>query len=364
MIDTMPLQRPQRSALLSAGIRELGWGLWTVSAELRALRERAAAIPDPWLRADALHALDSKRGHSDGAALFWTLPARRHPGLLRLLLAYDVIYDYLDDVGERAARELGVSGPELYQALVDALDPSSPQGDYYAGLPWRDDAGYLHALVDLCRAECSALPSFALVRPLIEREVSRFAVLALNHEDDGTRRDAALETWAREEFGDGADMRWFELTAASSQSIVTLALLALATDPLATVADAEATYHAYFPWWAYAVTMIDSYVDQAEDRWNGAHSYISHYPSSEIAVARLCESVERSAERLLALPNGERHAVLLACMVAMYLSKDSARDGELRETTRRIVKSGGTLTAILLPVLRAWRIVNRQTSAT
>lgn len=324
----------------------------------------AAAIPDPALREDALHALDAKRGHSDGAALFWTLPTRRDPELLRLLVAYDVIYDYLDDVGERAARELGARDLPLYLALVDALDPARPHADYYRNLPWRDDGGYLRALVDCCRAECLRLPGLGVVRPLIEREAARIAVLGINHLDDPEQRAKALTSWAAGAFGETHDMRWFELTAASSQSIVTLALLALATDPLATTADATATYDAYFPWWAYAVTMLDSYVDQADDRASGAHSYISHYPAPEHAVQRLCEGVERSAERLLELPHGERHAVLLGCMVAMYLSKDSARAPELREATDRIGRSGGTLTTILLPVLRAWRIVNRQTAAT
>lgn len=334
-----------------------------VSEELRAWRERADAIPDRCLREDALHALDAKRGHSDGAALFWTLPARRRSDLLRLLVAYDVIYDYLDDVGERAARELGSADTQLYRALADALDPDAPSSDYYRLLPWHDDGGYLHALVARCREHCRALPRFDAVKPLIQREVTRFAVLAINH-DDSARRDTALREWASDEFGPDHELSWFELTAASSQSIVTLALLALAADPCTTSADAEATYAAYFPWWAYAVTMLDSYVDQAEDASSGAHSYIAHYPDLDLGVLRICESIESSARRLLTLPHGERHTVLLACMVAMYLSKDSARAAELRATTDRIRRSGGSMTALLVPVLRGWRIVNGQTAAT
>lgn len=296
--------------------------------------------------------------------MFWTLPHRRHPELLGLALAYDVVYDYLDDVGERAAREAGASSPLLYRALADALDPERTPAEYYRGLPWQDDGGYLLRLIERCHAGCRSLPGFGVVKPLIEREVSRFSILAVNHDEDACVRDAALQAWAVERFGHGYGMDWHELTAASSQSIVTLALLALATDPHVTSTEAETVYDACFPWWAYAVTMLDSYVDQAEDRRSGAHSYMAHYADHELAVLRLCESIERSAERLLALPNGERHAVLLGCMVAMYLSKDSARAPELREATARIVRSGGALTAILLPVLRAWRICNRQTSAT
>ncbi len=128
--------------------------------------------------------------------------------------------------------------------------------------------------------------------------------------------------------------------------------------------QAEAVHAAYFPWFALGVTMLDAWVDQEEDERSGAHSYVAHYPSREVAAARLCEIVERAAAAQLALPRGERHTVLLACMVAMYLSKDSARAPALREGSAQIVAAGGSLTRLLLPVLRLWRIANGQTRLT
>jgi hypothetical protein len=55
--------------------------------------------------------------------------------------------------------------------------------------------------------------------------------------------------------------------------------------------------------------------------------------------------------------------LLMGCMVAMYLSKDSARTRETSDTTKRLISAGGSLTKILRPILRAWRIANRQRSA-
>jgi len=52
----------------------------------------------------------------------------------------------------------------------------------------------------------------------------------------------------------------------------------------------------------------------------------------------------------------------VACMVAMYLSKDSARTPAMRARTRRLTSAGGSLTEILLPILQAWRIAYRQRS--
>lgn len=366
MPNSLPLSRQQFAALARAIHLQLRWGLRGVSDELREWRRQARAIPDATLRTDALYALDAKRGHSDGAGLFWTLPTRRRPELLRLLVTYDLIYDYVDEVGERAANDIGISDPHLYSALVDALDPTAePADDYYRSLPWSNDGGYLRALVDRCRNGCRRLPSFDVVRPLLALELARFDVLALNHAADPVERAASLRTWAAREFPGKTDMSWFELSAASSsQSIVTLALLALASDPAATLADAEATYAAYYPWWALCVTMMDSYADQADDRARGAHSYIAYYPTRDVAAGRLAEGVERAAEGVLRLPRGERHAVLLACMVALYLSKDGAWAAEMRSSTNKLRQSGGALTTILLPILRAWRLLNRQSAAT
>ena len=47
-------------------------------------------------------------------------------------------------------------------------------------------------------------------------------------------------------------------------------------------------------------------------------------------------------------------------MIAMYLSKDSARTPENRQTTRRLARAAGQLTTVMLPILRTWRVINRQ----
>jgi tetraprenyl-beta-curcumene synthase len=56
--------------------------------------------------------------------------------------------------------------------------------------------------------------------------------------------------------------------------------------------------------------------------------------------------------------------VIVACMVALYLSKDAARAPDVQPGSRRILEAGGSLSRALLPVLRIWRILNSQRSAT
>lgn len=362
--NALPLDRSQWRALVAATARELGWGLRAVSREVARWRARAEAIPDPELRRDALHALDAKRGHTDGAALFWTLPRRRDPALLRMLVRYEVLQDFLDSASEQGASVGPEHGAALYRSLSDALDVERPLSDYGLRRLARDDGGYLAALVAACREGCGALPGYAAVRPMLIREAERADVLLLNHHPCPATRDDRLRAWAARQSPGEPELRWYELTAAASGWITTHALLALAADPTATATDAHAVYAAYFPWLALTLTLLDSYADEADDAAAGNHNYLVHFPSRAAAIGRLRLSIGRAAHAVRALPGGERHAVLLGCMIALYLSKDSVRTPELHDATRQIAAAGGALPKRLLPILRAWRICNGQQRAT
>lgn len=362
MPGPLALTPTQSLALAGAVMRELGGGLRAVSHEVRRWRSRAQAIPDPQLRADALHALDCKRGHTDGAALFWTLPRHRDRRLLRALVTYELIQDYVDSASERAAA-IGDASP-LFLAAVDAIEPERPLSDHYRGHPWREDGGYLRALVEAFRADSTRLPSFAVVHEQLRRDARHARVLAVNHIADPARRDAALRAWAERELPGERELRWYELSAAASGWIGTHALLALAAEPDVSRDRVEETYAAYFPWCSLSLTMLDSYADMADDARSGDHSYFGHYRDPGEGVERLCSSLERCAEAVLRLPRGERHGVIVACMAALYLSKDDARTSAMRPATRQLARAGGTLPRALVPVLRIWRVCNSQRATT
>jgi tetraprenyl-beta-curcumene synthase len=363
------------AALARATARELIWGLRRVAREVDGWRTRAQRIPDAALRADALRALARKRGNIDGAALFATLPDRCDRDLLSLLVAYEILADYVDCVNERGA-DLGIdNGLQLQLALVDALDVTAEPSDYYR-YQRSDDGGYLDALVHSCRRGCERLPSYERVRPLLGRAAGLSPILGFNHDPDAARRDRALQRWAAQRWADPplphggppdpGELTWFERAAGASAWLTVLAMLALAADPRQPARpqrEARDTYEAYLSWISTTGAMLDSYSDLAEDLANGDHSYIGHYPTIEVAVGRLSELIGRSRSEARALRNGTRHSVVTACMIAFYLSKDSARTPALRAHTRRLRQAGGPLVTLLVPVLRLWRTAYGQRSA-
>ncbi len=358
-----PLTLRQAAALAGVAVRELAWIIPCVAHELERWRRRACAMPAGPLRDDALETLRRERLNVEGAALFAALPRRRDKRLLRLLIAYQIAFDYLDTVSERAAADPVSNGRRLHRSLVEALHPGCPTSDYYRFHPWRDDGGYLHALVTTCQRGCASLPRYDLVQPLVVRHGERFAVQSENHGPDPERRADAIVAWAEREAIEAGAASLLELAAAASSSLVTHALLTLAADPDADEGDVAAAEAAYYPWIAAASTLLDSFVDQADDAATGNHSYIAHYATPQAARERLCEIVHESARQARALRRGTRHALIAAGMVSMYLSKDCAREPALRDDARAILRAAGSLPRVQLPVMRAMRRLHGLRSA-
>lgn len=348
------LSPAQIITLIVAIARGVLWSRRATSRELHVWHDRAAAIPDVEIREDAFDAIVRKRDNAEGASLFSILPKHRDGRLLRLLVAYQVIWDFLDSVSERGACAGLDNGRQLHRALVEALNPEMPISDYYRHHPWKEDGGFLLELVVMCRCLCSELPSYRQVCGLMLEGVERCAIQGLNHEPDLLRRDVALRGWAEREFSEMPGLSWFELTAAAS-AFMPHALLALAAGRSCDRDELIAVHAAYFPWISLAIAMLDSYVDQDEDDVRESHSYISHYAGERLALERLAVIVRQAISHARHLPNGRRHAIIAASMIAMYLSKASANVPRRRAQTRTLIRAGGLLAMLLLPAAYIWR---------
>lgn len=360
--NAAPLSPRQLAALAGAVWRELTWSLPHTRREIARWKKRAEAIPSAAIRQDALRTIATKRGHIDGAALFTILPSSRSACLLRLLVAYELIWDFLDTVNEHGVL-VGAgqqNGRQLHLALIDALDSSRPIADYYRHHPWRADGGFLRLLVETCRESTQGLPSYDVALPSLLVEAHRAQVLAINHDPDSQRRDSDLRAWAQANAPATDGTTWYELSGAASASLTIHALLALAAMPDCTAEQIKAARAAYFPWISAATTMLDSYVDQHDDLLHGDHSYIAHYPDKPTAIRKIGALLEESLQLAHDLPKGRQHAIIVASMIAMYLSKDSARGADLRHTSAVLAEAGGSLTKLLRPILRGWRLLHAQ----
>jgi tetraprenyl-beta-curcumene synthase len=300
--------------------------------EIRRWKARAGAIPDVTLRTYALDTLRTEAMNAEAAAVFATLVPRRHRAdAIRLLVAFQVMYDYLDTVGEEEVCDPLRHGFQLHRALSSALDPAAPPVDYYRYRAACDDGGYLDNLVAACRGHLAALPTLDAVLPVARRAARRcgdgqsYTHAAIR---DGPGRLAAWAT--RQERSTG--FLWWELAAGAISSVGLYALLAAAADPRTTTAQAELIDAAYFPPICALSALLDSLIDRARDVESRDHNTFRHYPTAELATERLTVIAGRADEAVGHLRYGRRHVAILAGVVGYYLSAA----GDSTQHARRI----------------------------
>ena len=291
-----------------------------------------------------------------GAALVASISDRHDPRLLRLLVALQVAWDYIDTLAEQPGGDAIAAGRQLHRALTDAVSAGPLLGDYYRLHPSQDDGGYLAALVGACRDACVSLPAYEPVRAFVAQEIAAAEIQYVNHAP-AAERDAILRRWAAGH-GDRAETGWIELAAAASSSLGVLAMLTLAIDPRVDAAAAERLRAAYVPWVDALTALLDSLVDQAHDATTGLMNFIRQYPSEAAAGQRVSGVTARALGAVRELPHGARHVVVVTGMIAMHLSKASAWEPEAEPISRRVLQTTDTpVMPLLLLLLRAWRFV-------
>jgi tetraprenyl-beta-curcumene synthase len=330
--------------------------------ELRRWERRARAIPSPDLRRHALGKLNEEHSSAEGAAAFAILArprGRKH--VVRLCVAFEVMYDLLDALTEEPVDDVLANNLALHEALPDAFGPLRGDVDYYAHHPDRDDGGYLGELVRGCQVAFLALPARDAVAPVLVRCAMRARqAQSLNH---ASRRNGvdALAAWAMQQFGEGhgAVLCWWEAAAAAGSPLGIFALVAAASHSSTDAHDARTIEETYFPWIASLHWLMESLVDQDDDRVSGNRSYVGEYGSRAIATARLRLIARRALMDTRRLPQANRHTLLLAGMVALNLSHPGAAAAEGHDAAAVVRAEMGGLVAPLLVALRIRRQIGR-----
>lgn len=354
-----------RRLRIAADFLSLGCDYWLgiypqAVRELEHWRQRAERIPDPTLRAHALATHRDKRRHAEGAAAFAVIaPRAARPTVVRWLVAFQAMYDYLDTISEQPGSDALRNGRQLHTALVDALTPDSPHSRAYAIHPQHEDGGYLASFIDTCRSACLSLPGFSVVAPTA-RSAARQAMRSQGYNHALTSGSPPLppETvarWARSAGGELHGLSWWEVIGATGSSLAMLALIAAAGDSRLDSAEGEAIYAVYFPWAGAVLALIDSLVDLAHDASYGTHSLAARYPSSHVAAARLETLTSRALKATSKTRHPERHALIIASMIALFASAPEARSPHAQMAIRGAVAACGPRGSLPLLAMSAKR---------
>jgi tetraprenyl-beta-curcumene synthase len=327
--------------------------------ELRHWRLRAEEILDPALRRLACQTQRTKRESLEGAIAFATFAPPAHRALVtRAITAYQVAFDYIDELSEQPGADPIANGLRLNQALLRALEPEQPHLDYYAHDRRREDTGYLRDLVDTCRTALEALPSHLAIAEPLRRVTTRLvAYQSLNHGDVHGSYEA-FTRWARAENRLCSGLRWWETGAAAGSPLPVFALIAAGARPGTQARDAVDVEHAYFPWVASLSSLLDSLIDRNEDAADGQRSLIDYYDSTSEVASRLQTLATRAVGGAKALSDGPQHTMILAAMASFYRATPQASAPDTRLITQRVLDA--MVGDFILPstcVLRARRAI-------
>jgi tetraprenyl-beta-curcumene synthase len=321
--------------------------------EIRRWARAAATIPNPALRHHATDSIAVDGSNAEAVAAFAAVaPQHSRRSTVELLVAYQILVDYVDALGERVCAEQLVRGLRIGMALAAATAPPTSPLDL---VPLGDDGGYVAGLVTACRVALWQLPSVTVV----ERQ-ARIAALrcgeALAHTHTAARRGTLVELrrWAAAQ-PDTADYAWWEIAAGGNSSIAILALLATAADPVATRDDADAVAGAYWPHVCVISTMLDSLVDYERDTISGDFSFVSHYPDRLSAQRGLIAAASQSLTATRPLRHGHRH-MMIVCGVAGYYAAAAVRGSLASEIAPRLLAK---LRPTATPIILALRVQHR-----
>ena len=316
------------------------------------------------LHALALEKLREERFNAEVAATLATLAPREHrKTVVEAIVAYEVMYDYLDGLTEQPTANPISDGHNLYRAFTDAitLDPKAT-GGYYTSRP-ADDGGYLGELVGVVRGALARLPSTAAISLAASGAAARCAEAQIRAHAVPALGTTQLEQWARNEAQEDFPLGWQEFLAGAASSVLAVhALLAAAADEHTTPRNAAEIDTTYLSICALS-TMLDSLVDHQRDAQAGQVGYLRYYEDHNLLAKDLARAARRAVDHASALPNGAHHAITLVGVAAYYISAPTADSNFARPVTQQVRRELEPLITPTLAVMRSWRAAKQARSA-
>ncbi|MDH7578935.1 MAG: tetraprenyl-beta-curcumene synthase family protein [Bacillota bacterium] len=311
-----------------------------VDRELERWRRRLGEAGDPELRRQGRASIEKKRFHAQGGSVYalYGGPARE---LIPFFVAFQTISDYLDNLCDRAGCFDAAAFRQLHTAYTDALDPAGGPGDYYGLYPYRDDGGYLAALVAECRDVLRRLPSYGAVQNDALRLARLYSDLQTFKHTHLERREELLRDWFADHAAACPELNWWEFAAAAGSTLGIFALCAAAARPGLTPSEARLLTAGYFPWICGLHILLDYFIDQAEDRAGGDLNFVFYYPDGAACRERLTLFLRRALEKAAHLPDPLFHLTVVRGLPAFYLSDPKVPAQGLDGDARLLLELGG-----------------------
>lgn len=292
-----------------------------VQEEMSRWDEHARGIADPQLRALALSKLEAEGFNARAAGMLATFaPRGRRRGIVRTIIALEVLFDYLDGRTE----------------LPGGGDPLAWRMDLFAVFNWAvsepvavneqpvvpdvADGAYLAALGQAIRNGLRELPSAKSLRAAMSPAAARATQAQVRKHAIGELGEGQLRVWA-EEAAVGSGFEWREYLAGACASVLAIhALIVAGSEPTTSAWAAESIDQLYLAIGALAA-LLDELVDyDAED--DGDFGLRREPAELEHTLARLTETTAVKARHS---EHPRRDVAILAGVLGYYATAPGAR---------------------------------------
>ena len=325
-----------------------------VRRELGAWRKVAIEIPDPELRMQALASIDTKQFHCQGGAVYAAIDLPDRNVLIRLIVSYQTISDYLDNLCDRSTSMDPEDFRLLHQSMLDAVDPQAEQCYYYAMHQEVNDGGYLSGLVETCQNCIRMLPGYSAAQPYIKDLVSLYTDLQVyKHIDPQLREEALLDWWSSEKHR-APHLEWQEFAAATGSTLAVYMLFLAASNEGLSGDEAASIYRSYFPHLCCLHILLDYLIDQEEDRLGGDLNFCNYYNDSETMLHRITMIVESARKDVMTIPSTSFHRMIIEGLLAIYLSDPKVSEQQEVVTASKHLMKGSPLTRIFFFINSRW----------
>ncbi|NRG47145.1 tetraprenyl-beta-curcumene synthase family protein [Bacillus sp. CRN 9] len=334
--------------------------------ELQYWQARAKDIPSLELRKQAMNSLMDKAFHSEGGAIMSLLAKDDYLPVIKFIVAYQTISDYLDNLCDRSTSMDPEDFKALHESMLDALMIDydiAEQKNYYRFRLEQDDGGYLSDLVMTCRSVLNNVRHYQDIKVYLQELCQFYCDLQIHKHVMAEERVPRLQNWFDQHKKQIPEMEWFEFSACSGSTLGIFCLVAYAMRADYEKAYGENIRAGYFPYIQGLHILLDYLIDQEEDRAAGDLNFCFYYKNEKEMLERICYFVEQADKHTSLLPHKRFHLLINRGLLGIYLSDEKVgKQQSMKKLARKIIKSGGLASLFFYMNGRAYRAVKNRFS--
>lgn len=327
-----------------------------VKEELNKWKKLAEQIPDPELRKQALDSIHNKTFHCEGGAVYAAANFSQKDVLIPLIVAYQTISDYLDNLCDRSSSHRPENFATLHRSMMDAVSLSHSDQDYYSFNDEKNDGGYLTELVLTCHRSIRQLPHYEKVKTKIQWLASLYCDLQIHKHTSIEEREKRLISWWEKHQQFAQELHWHEFAAAAGSTLGIFHLFQAASEQKEIESRKNLILQAYFPWICSLHILLDYFIDLEEDALGGDLNFISYYNHPQDIYERIQFIAEQAKKTASLLPDSAFHHMIIDGLLGLYLSDGKVdRQPMVQQIAKSIIRSSSLRTRFFFWNSRSYR---------